>query len=211
MTKRILAKVLGIFFRLLYHQFAWTYDFVASFVSLGLWKDWVMTTLPHLNGPRVLELGFGPGHLQSALTSRGVSAFGVDASPQMAKLTRRRFQRENNAYRLINAYAQRLPFADESFKQVVATFPPEFIVANDTLAEVRRVLKSNGSMVVLPNAWITGKNFFQKFASWLFGVTDQAPPWNDCFLDYFIKAGFHPQVKRVTRKSWTLVIILAKK
>jgi len=211
MLKKIIAGVLRIFFRLLYHQFAWTYDFVAAAVSLGQWKDWVMTTLPYLEGPRVLELGFGPGHLQSALTLRGMPAFGVDASPQMAGLARRRLQRANHSYRLANAYAQQLPFPDESFDQIVATFPSEFILVDDTFSEAFRVLTPSGTLVVLPNAWITGKKLFEKTAAWLFDVTGQAPAWDDRILDYFSKAGFQPRVERVTRKSWTLVIILAQK
>ena len=53
-------------FHLLYHQFAWTYDFVAAFVSLGRWQDWVDAVVPFMSG-RVLEIGFGPGHLQELL------------------------------------------------------------------------------------------------------------------------------------------------
>ena len=211
MRIKILAGILRVFFRLFYHQFAWTYDFVAAAVSLGQWKDWVMTTLPYLEGPRVLELGFGPGHLQSALTLRRVPAFGVDASPQMARLSRRRLKRENQAYHLANAYAQKLPFPNESFHQIVATFPPEFILTDDTLQEVKRALTPGGTLVVLPNAWITGKKLFEKTAAWLFDITDQAPTWDDRILDYFSKAGFQPRVERCTRKSWTLVIILAQK
>jgi len=138
--KKIVARALQVFFRLLYHQFAWTYDFVAYIVSLGCWKDWVMTTLPYLEGPRIVELGFGPGHLQSELTRREVSVFGVDASPQMAKLTSLRMNKQGEQHHLSNAYAQQLPFPNESFDQIVATFPPEFILADSTYTEAFRVL-----------------------------------------------------------------------
>jgi ubiquinone/menaquinone biosynthesis C-methylase UbiE len=76
------------FFNLLYHQFAWSYDFIASLVSLGNWKRWIITVLPHLEGPRVLELGHGPGHLQRALLNKGINTFGIDESRSMGILSK---------------------------------------------------------------------------------------------------------------------------
>ena len=211
MSTQIIARLLRIFFHLLYHQFAWAYDFVAATVSLGQWNDWVMTILPYLDGPRVLELGFGPGHLQSALTSGGVPAFGVDTSPQMACLASRRLIQNNQTHHLANAYAQHLPFADQSFQQVAATFPPEFILAEDTFSEAYRVLAPGGSLVVLPTVWITGRKILEKIAAWIFDITNQAPSWDDRILEYFTKAGFQPRLERASHKSWSVVIVLAKK
>ncbi|NMC80811.1 MAG: hypothetical protein GYA59_15725, partial [Chloroflexi bacterium] len=39
---------LKVFFDLLYHSFAWTYDGVAAVVSLGRWKGWVYSVIPFL-------------------------------------------------------------------------------------------------------------------------------------------------------------------
>lgn len=74
------------FFHLLYHQFAWTYDFVSGVVSIGMWQSWITAMLPFLEGPNILELGPGPGHLQLALARRGLISFGLDASPQMTRM-----------------------------------------------------------------------------------------------------------------------------
>ncbi len=62
-----MKTLLRFFFRLLYHQFAFTYDLVAATVSLGRWKDWVLSVVPFIEGTRILEIGHGPGHLQRAL------------------------------------------------------------------------------------------------------------------------------------------------
>ncbi len=209
--KKIVARALQVFFRLLYHQFAWTYDFVAYIVSLGCWKDWVMTTLPYLEGPRIVELGFGPGHLQSELTRREVSVFGVDASPQMAKLTSLRMNKQGEQHHLSNAYAQQLPFPNESFDQIVATFPPEFILADSTYTEAFRVLAPGGSMVILLTAWITGNQWFERTAAWLFHTTGQSPDWEPRFLEPISRAGFQSQVTRHKRDSWEVLIVQAKK
>jgi SAM-dependent methyltransferase len=48
-----------------------------------------LSAIDRAEGP-VLDLGCGPGRLLDALYSRGVPAIGVDASPQAARLARRR-------------------------------------------------------------------------------------------------------------------------
>src|SRR5512143_1971128 len=125
---RILTIILRAFFKLLYHQFAWTYDLVAAIVSLGLWQKWILSVLPYIDGLHVLELGHGPGHLQAALHRKGIASIGVDESPQMGKIAYKRLTRIGFTPRLINGHGQMIPFAIESFHQVVATFPAEYIL-----------------------------------------------------------------------------------
>ncbi len=170
---RLLLSLLRLFFHLLYHEFAWTYDLVAAAVSLGRWKGWVLTALPHLEG-RVLEIGHGPGHLQMALHERGLPAFGMDESRQMGRQARRRLRRNGFTGQLARGYAQNLPYRSNSFDTVVATFPSEYIFEAQTLKEIRRVLVHGGKLVILPSAWITGNGILDRLAAGLFQVTRQA-------------------------------------
>ena len=169
----LLPALLRIFFQLLYHQFAWTYDLVAAAVSLGRWKGWVLSALPWLDGG-VLEIGFGPGHLQMALHERGLAAFGLDESRQMARQARRRLRRNGFSANLVRALARQIPFPGGSFETVVATFPAEYIFDADVLAQIRRVLVPGGRLVILPAAWVTGKGRLERLAAWLFKVTGEA-------------------------------------
>lgn len=169
----LLPALLRIFFQLLYHQFAWTYDLVAAAVSLGRWKGWVLSALPWLEG-RVLEVGYGPGHLQMALHERGLTLFGLDESRQMARQARRRLRRNGISGNLVRALARQIPFPGGSFETVVATFPAEYIFDADVLAQIQRVLVPGGRLVILPSAWITGKGRLERLAAWLFKVTGQA-------------------------------------
>jgi ubiquinone/menaquinone biosynthesis C-methylase UbiE len=135
-----------------YREFAWTYDAVAWVVSGGLWQSWARASLPFLRG-RVLEIGFGPGHLQRSLAAQaGPAACGIDASAQMVRMASRRLARAGLPQRLARATAQRLPFAPASFDTVLATFPAEYIVDPQTHAEIARVLAPAGRIVVLPLA-----------------------------------------------------------
>jgi ubiquinone/menaquinone biosynthesis C-methylase UbiE len=210
-VKRWLAVFLRLFFRLLYHEFAWSYDLVAWLVSLGRWKRWVFTSLPYLTGPRILELGHGPGHLQAALADKGFCVAGLDASRQMGKQAYLRLQREKFQPRLVRARAPALPFAPQSFNQVVATFPTEYILQADTLANIQRLLSPGGVLVLIPFAWITGRSFLDSFAAWLFKVTGEAPVWDARWLLPLNQAGFSVSTQLQDLGDSQVMVILAQK
>jgi ubiquinone/menaquinone biosynthesis C-methylase UbiE len=168
-----MRKLLALFFQLLYHSFAWTYDFVAAAVSLGRWQAWALQVRPFLSG-RVLEIGFGPGHLQMALNADGLAVFGLDESRQMSRQAGRRLSAAKYPRRLTLGYAQNLPFPDDAFHRVVATFPSEYIFEEQTLLEIHRVLRPAGELVIVPSAWITGKGLLERLAAGLFQATGQA-------------------------------------
>jgi len=133
--QKLLTRVMRVFFHLLYHQFSWTYDWVAYIVSLGQWDEWVKCVLPFLIGPRVLELGHGPGHLQIALSERPITTFGLDESKQMGRMAHKRLSNHGMKPHLTQGYAQCIPFGREAFHQVVSTFPSGYIYDRRTLSE----------------------------------------------------------------------------
>lgn len=133
-----------------YREFAWSYDSVAALVSAGLWQRWILSALPDLHG-RILELGFGPGHLQVALAQSPTVA-GLDASPHMVAQAATRLRRLGHVPRLVQGQAQALPFASASFDTLVATFPAEYILAPATQVEISRVLAPTGRLVLIPLA-----------------------------------------------------------
>lgn len=216
---RLLSRILRPAFYLLYHQFAWSYDFVAAVVSLGWWKRWVYHVIPFLTEEPILELGHGPGHLQVALLQSNRCVVGLDASPQMSRLAARRLKKHGCHFHLARGMAQNLPFTNGSFSHVTSTFPSEYIFDAQTLSEIYRVLKANGSLVILPFAWITGKKNLERLAAWLFRVTGQAPDIAHVNLDQlpshplaaFHKAGFQTKVEWQDSGPGCLLFILATK
>ncbi|MGD8404626.1 MAG: methyltransferase domain-containing protein [Anaerolineales bacterium] len=213
---RLLSRFLRLFFHLLYHPFAWTYDLVSWTVSLGRWKDWVESVVPFIKGNRVLELGHGPGHLQRILHGLNLLAIGLDESRQMGLLAKRNLAQSGYAQiSLIRGLGQDLPFPSETIDAVVATFPTEYIFEAQTLSEVQRILTDGGRFILLPVAWITGAGLLDKFAAWLFRITGQAPPnlnqeIINRFSEPFIEAGFQVQTEQLEVKSSLVLIVIAE-
>jgi ubiquinone/menaquinone biosynthesis C-methylase UbiE len=211
------SRFLRFFFKQLYHGFAWSYDFVAAAVSLGMWKSWVQSVLPYLEGPKILEIGHGPGHLQVALLKKGLFPIGLDESRHMGLLAFKRVKRLGVIPSVINGYAQLMPFKDASFHQVVSTFPSEFITDRDSLAEISRVLIPGGELLVLPVAWITGRRWYHRLAAWLFRITGQAPDWTELqkasqeFSFPFLRAGYRVELELVRQNASSLLLIHAFK
>jgi ubiquinone/menaquinone biosynthesis C-methylase UbiE len=222
--------LLRIFFRLLYHQFAFTYDLVAATVSLGRWKEWILSVLPFIEGHRILEIGHGPGHLQRALQDHSLDTFGLDASPQMGQLARqnlKRFIRSKTAkstndkasYAQINltrGLSQNLPFPSGSFDTLVSTFPAEYIFDPKTLSEAQRVLTANGRFVILPGATILVRGILDRAMAFLFRITGQNPPDLSEILqersrEPFTHAGFDVEVHELNVKSSLVFILVATK
>ncbi len=210
-----LHRFLRFFFWHFYHGFAWTYDFVAAVVSLGRWNDWVRGALPYVRGTRVLEIGHGPGHLQVELRrTRSLTVFGLDESPQMARLARRRLlDAACAALNLTRGIAQHLPFPSSAFDTVVSTFPAEYIFEEQTLSEIRRVLGEGGRFVLLPAAWIVGRKALDRLAAWLFRATDQAPRYpGEVFAErlrpQLEQAGFKLQFEIVDLRASQILIVV---
>jgi ubiquinone/menaquinone biosynthesis C-methylase UbiE len=173
---RLPAQLIKFGFHLLYYQMAWSYDWVAWFVSFGQWVAWRRLALPFLSSGRTLELAFGTGGFFVDMIESGHQPVGIDLSPYMARLTRARLQYKGYPLRLNRAKAQALPFPSNYFDNVVATFPTDYMLQEETIAEVYRVLKSGsppGRLVIVAEGELRGPWPIRPVIDWLYRVTDQ--------------------------------------
>jgi ubiquinone/menaquinone biosynthesis C-methylase UbiE len=225
MYRQLWARLVRFGFHLLYHQMAWTYDTVSWLVSMGAWRDWQHAALPFLLGPRVLEIAHGPGHMLLALNKAGFFVVGIDLSPQMGHLAFKRLQRAGQPAHLLRGSAQILPFSATTFDSALITFPTGFVTEQETLSALFRVLKTNGHLVIVPEAQLTGTSILERTIEWLYVITGQrrqtffAPKRQQPFphghqgslQQQLLTAGFHVDVNRITLARSSVTVILAQK
>jgi ubiquinone/menaquinone biosynthesis C-methylase UbiE len=172
--QKVWQRLVRFGFRLLYQEMAWSYDAVSWAVSLGQWRQWQESALaflpPPATAPRILEIGHGPGHMLLALVERGYYPLGLDLSIQMGQMARRR---TNGRIPLLRAGVTAIPLANDSIHAVLATFPTDYIVDPQTIAEVKRVLRENGRYIILPQAQLTGRGPIHRLIELAFRITGQ--------------------------------------
>jgi ubiquinone/menaquinone biosynthesis C-methylase UbiE len=184
-------------FNRLYRELAWAYDIVAWLVSRGYWRRWALAALCHLAPGGVIELGCGTGTVQRALATSGRAHVGLDASPQMLRITRARLLRGGASPQLARALAQALPLRSGVAANVVATFPTEYILHPQTLAEVRRVLSPGGRLLIVDGAQFTRAGLYERAVDLAYRLTLQGSvrpqpeelPAHDTRLDALARAG----------------------
>ncbi len=173
MVRSFRRRFLKFGFYLLYYPLAFTYDIVAAAVSMGQWQTWARTALDWVRGPRVLELGHGPGHLLIALARSGRKPIGLDLSPNMIAQAQRRIRRTGLSIPQVRCRVQALPFRSGTFDSVVATFPTEYIADATTAREVARVTTERGRLVVVLGAQLGGQGVSSRVIDWLYRITGQ--------------------------------------
>jgi SAM-dependent methyltransferase len=110
-------------------------------------------------GERVVDVGSGPGLLAAEMATQVGPAgrvVGLDLSDSMLALSRQRCGdlATSTCLRFLKADAARLPFADSSFDVAVSTQVYEYVPdVPAALAEVYRVLRPGGRVVILDTDW----------------------------------------------------------
>ena len=210
--RRLWLRLLGTAFWLLYHPLAWSYDWVSRLVSMGQWRTWQRVALTEVRGERALELAFGTGDLLLDLQAMGgLRPVGLDQSPQMARIARRKLQRRGVWVPLVRGRGQQLPFADASIDTIVSTFPAPFILAQQTLGEIARVLKRDGRAVVVAMATLSSRSPWGRLLEWLYRITGQRGPLPDLSAKLEAAGLSYRMEWRAVRDSRVLLVLLEKR
>ncbi len=139
------------------------YRFASTVPFAGQWRVWQRLVLPRIQGLDVLELGCGLGDLLADMLRAGYNCRAIEQSPEMLAAARSTLRRRKVGQPtwVIQGVAQHLPFSDASFDTVVSTFPSEYIYDPDTIAEVERVLRPGGRLIVIEGANLLPVGFLQ--------------------------------------------------
>lgn len=163
--------LIQLIFRLLYYEMAWAYDWVAWLVSFGQWAAWRRAVVPYLVDGPLLDLAHGTGGLMADLVEMGRIPVGLDLSPYMGRIARRRLLRKGVSPRLARAKAQHLPFRDSSFANIVMTFPADFALERQTLMEAARVLQPHGRLVIVAMGYMRAVPLLRWLIQWGYALT----------------------------------------
>lgn len=130
-----------------YTRIAPFYDLCARY--LPPWGTWLRQALPHIRGPRVLEISFGTGYLLTQYARR-FETHGIDYNATMVRTARRNLRRTGTPAALARARVEALPYRDQAFDTIVNTMAfSGYPDARRALAEMRRVLRPQGRLVLI--------------------------------------------------------------
>ena len=141
-----------------FHSVASKYDLMNDVMSLGIHRLWKRRTVERAAvrpGMRILDLAGGTGDLAAAFAPRvgdrgRVTVSDINASMLMVGRDRLLDQGRAGNLDFVQADAELLPFPDESFDRVTIAFGLRNVTRKErALAEMRRVLKAGGRLLVL--------------------------------------------------------------
>jgi len=136
-----------------FDQVAGRYDLMNDLMSFGLhrlWKAFAVSVARIRAGERVLDVASGSGDLARAVAARGAEVWMSDINGPMLARGRDRMIDAGLMIPAVRCDAERLPFADAQFDCVSVGFGLRNMTRKDAaLAEMRRVLKPGGRLVVL--------------------------------------------------------------
>jgi demethylmenaquinone methyltransferase/2-methoxy-6-polyprenyl-1,4-benzoquinol methylase len=135
-----------------------SYDRVGAALSFGqdpLWRRFLVTRLPRPQGEQhVLDVATGTGLVAALLLNRGFRVTGLDQSPEMLAMARRRF---GDRVELVEASAEQLPFEAGSFDHLTFTYLFRYVDdPKGTLAELAQVVRPGGVVASLEFGVPTG-------------------------------------------------------
>ncbi len=132
------------------------YDIMNDLMSMGLhrlWKAFTLQVSGVRNGDRVLDVAGGTADLSSAFAKRvgpGGEVWLTDINNAMLSRGRDRLLDEGVLGPVAQCDAEKLPFPDNHFDVVTVAFGLRNMTHKDrALAEMRRVLRAGGRLLVL--------------------------------------------------------------
>ena len=144
-------KVAGVF-----HSVASNYDLMNDLMSGGLHRAWKAFTIAQANvrtGARVLDIAGGTGDLSMAFAKKAGptgEVWHTDINESMLRVGRDRLIDRGVITPALLCDAEKIPFPDNYFDVVTVAFGLRNMTHKDAaLAEMRRVLKPGGRLLVL--------------------------------------------------------------
>ncbi len=124
-----------------------TYDkvvVITTFNRDGKWKREMVRLVPEASN--ILDLASGTGILTMLLADKAERVYGLDIMYRGIKVAKDKGRHMNIEF--VNADAEHLPFKDDTFDVVTASYLPKYVDAKLLISECKRVLKDDGIIIL---------------------------------------------------------------
>lgn len=141
-----------------YSKYAKLYD--TSVKVLPIWKSWIRSAIPHIEGKRVLEASFGTGYLLMQFAGK-FETYGIDFNNDMIEIAKRNLAKKGIQANLQWANVEKLPFPDNYFDTVINTMAfSGYPSGKRAMTEFYRVLKKGGKLIIIDFDYPSDRNLF---------------------------------------------------
>ena len=152
-----------------YSRYARVYDLTVKL--LPVWKTWIKTVIPYIEGGRVLEASFGTGYLLMQYANN-YDTYGVDFNKNMVEVAQKNLSRKGVKAALQCANVEELPFPEDFFDTVVTTMAfTGYPNGRQAMSEFYRVLKEGGRLLIVDFDYPANRN---RFGYWLTKLMESA-------------------------------------
>ena len=142
-----------------YNWMAKGYD--AFMTVFPLWKKWIKSAIPHIEGHKILEVSFGSGFLMKQYASKEYEIHGIDYNERMLEIARKKMERTNVEAHLSRGNVEELPYPDNTFDTVIITMAfTGYPDGDKAMGELNRVLKPRGKLILVDFDYPEDRNIF---------------------------------------------------
>jgi demethylmenaquinone methyltransferase/2-methoxy-6-polyprenyl-1,4-benzoquinol methylase len=132
------------------------YDFLNHFLSMGIdiqWRKKVVKIIKESGAKNILDIATGTGDLAIAMSKiNPEKIIGLDLSEGMLNVGKKKIKERklDSLIEMIQGDSEKLPFKDNTFDAITVSFGVRnFENLDKGLSEIYRVLKPNGTFVIL--------------------------------------------------------------
>ena len=152
-----------------YSKYANVYDVAVKL--LPVWKTWIKTVIPYIEGDRVLEVSFGTGYLLMHYAN-DYQTYGIDFNHHMVDIARKNLSRNGVQANLQQADVEALPFPENYFDTIVNTMAfTGYPNGEQAMSEFYRVLKAGGRLLIVDFDYPANRN---RVGYWLTKLMESA-------------------------------------